>query len=79
VRPTANLRRAAERQHATAGAAYSPALQVSVAVAGVNVVPSATVCITLSISTNRAGGVLGGLVTLSTSSGVATFTGVSID
>jgi hypothetical protein len=64
---------------ATAGVALSPAVQVTVQDAQGNTVPSATNSITVAIGTNPGGGTLTGTTPVSASSGVATFSDLSIN
>jgi protocatechuate 3,4-dioxygenase beta subunit len=61
------------------GAAINPAVQVEILDAGGNRVTSATNTVTLAIADNPGGGTLSGATSHAAVSGVATFTGVSID
>lgn len=62
-----------------AGAAISPAVQVSVLDAGGNVVTTATQKITMSLGSNRAAATLSGTTTIAADKGVASFTNLSLD
>ena len=64
---------------ATAGAAITPAVRVTVQDAGGNTVTKATTSITLAIGTNAGGGTLSGTATVAAVNGVATFSNLSID
>ncbi|HSD32083.1 MAG TPA: hypothetical protein VLB49_09255 [Gemmatimonadales bacterium] len=61
------------------GATITPAVQVEVRDAGGNRVTTASNSITMAIGTNPTNGTLSGTTTLSASSGVATFSTLSID
>jgi hypothetical protein len=63
---------------AQAGAAITPPIQVAVQ-DGSGVTQNVAVDITLSISTNPGGGTLSGTTTVTSSGGIASFTGLSID
>ena len=76
------MRRSASRvsgPSSPAGVAISPAVQVSVQDAFGNTVTSSGASITVAIGTNPGGGTLSGTATVSASSGVATFSNLSID
>jgi hypothetical protein len=62
-----------------AGAAITPAVQVSVQDAFGNLVPSFTAPVTVALGANPAGGTLSGSTTVSAVNGVATFGPLSID
>ncbi|HXV91427.1 MAG TPA: hypothetical protein VD707_08660 [Gemmatimonadales bacterium] len=62
-----------------AGAAMSPSLRVAALDAQGNVATSFAGSVTIAIGSNPAGGVLSGTTTVTPSSGVATFAGLSID
>ena len=64
---------------AVAGVSVSPAIQVTIQDALGNTVTTSSAPITLAISTNPGGGALAGTVTVSASSGVATFSTLSIN
>ncbi|WPB74180.1 S8 family serine peptidase [Archangium violaceum] len=64
---------------AVAGAAISPAVKVGLADAYGNTVSTGTPNITLAIGDNAGGGTLSGTATVPAVSGVATFTGLSIN
>ncbi len=64
---------------ATVGAAISPAVKVAVQDAAGNTITSSTASITVAIGTNPGGGTLSGTKTVAAVSGVATFSGLSID
>jgi adhesin/invasin len=64
---------------ATAGSSISPAVSVTVQDAGGNTVTTSSASITIAIGTNAGGGTLSGTATANASSGVATFSGLSID
>jgi hypothetical protein len=64
---------------AVAGVGISPAFQIAVQDAFGNTVSSSAASITVAIGNNAGGGILGGTVTATASSGVATFSGLSID
>jgi hypothetical protein len=63
----------------TAGATIAPAVTVNVEDSLGNVVSSYMSTITVAIGTNTGGGTLGGMVAVAASSGVATFTTLSIN
>ena len=65
--------------NATGGATIAPAVQVEVRDAGGNRVTSASTSITVALGTNPKNGALGGTKTLAASSGVASFSTLSID
>src|SRR6266516_3302710 len=65
--------------NAAAGAAITPAVQVTVQDAQGNTVTTATTSITLAIGTNPASGTLAGTKTVAAASGVATFSTLSLD
>jgi alpha-tubulin suppressor-like RCC1 family protein len=68
--------------NANGAAAFSPVIKVSVQDAAGNTVTSATTSITVAIDNNggfQYGGTLSGTTTVAASSGVATFTGLSIN
>ncbi len=62
-----------------AGASISPAVTVQVEDANGNVVTASTASITVAIGANPGGGTLSGTKTVNAVSGVATFSGLSID
>jgi len=62
-----------------AGASIAPAVQVSVEDASGNVVTTAANSITMAIGTNAGSGTLSGTLTVAASSGVATFSNLSIN
>jgi hypothetical protein len=62
-----------------AGAAITPAVQVTIQDAQGNTVTSATNSITMAIGTNPSGGTLGGTTTVAAVSGVATFSTLNIN
>ncbi|HEX6746985.1 MAG TPA: Ig-like domain-containing protein, partial [Longimicrobium sp.] len=62
-----------------AGAAISPAVQVTIQDGFGNTVTSATDNVTIAIGTNPSGGALGGTATVAAVNGVATFSDLSID
>ena len=64
---------------AVAGAAITPAVQVTVQDAQGNTVTTATTSITLAIAANPASGTLSGTTTVAAVNGIATFANVSID
>ncbi len=63
----------------TGGVAFAPQPVVAVQDAGGNTVTTSSASITLAIGTNPSAGTLAGTVTLSAVSGVATFSGLSIN
>src|SRR6185369_1676432 len=63
----------------TAGVSVSPALQVTVQDPFGNTVTSSSASITVAIGTNPGGGTLSGTTTVLASSGVASFSNLSID
>ena len=65
--------------NATAGAAISPAVRVTVQDVDGNTVTSAAASITLAIGTNAGGGTLSGTATVAAVGGVAAFSNLSID
>ena len=65
--------------NAVAGAANTPAVQVTVQDAQGNTVTTANTSITVAIGTNPASGVLSGTMTLAAISGVATFSTLSLN
>src|SRR6266516_3156629 len=65
--------------NAAAGAAITPAVQVTVQDAQGNTVTTATTSITLAIGTNPASGTLAGTTTVAAASGVATFSTLSLN
>ncbi len=65
--------------NAIAGAAITPAVQVSIEDANGNVVTTATNAVTIAIGTNPGGGTLSGTATAAAVAGVATFSTLSID
>src|SRR5207245_501858 len=65
--------------NAAAGAAITPAVQVTVQDAQGNTVTTATTSITVAIGTNPASGTLAGTPTVAAVNGVATFANLSID
>jgi hypothetical protein len=64
---------------ATAGASISPSVTVQVQDANSNVVTGSSASVTVAIGTNPGGGTLSGTLTVAASSGVATFSNLSID
>ena len=62
-----------------AGAAISPAVQVSVEDANGNVVTSDNSSVTIAIGANPGNGTLSGTLTVAAVNGVATFNGLSIN
>jgi Flp pilus assembly pilin Flp len=62
-----------------AGASITPSIQVTVVDGAGSTVTSSSAAITLAIGTNPGGGVLSGTTTVNAASGVATFSGLSID
>lgn len=68
-----------EPSSALAGSAISPAITVEVQDAGGNVMASATNSVTMAIGTNPGSGTLGGTLSVAASSGVATFSNLSIN
>src|SRR5207253_3996821 len=62
-----------------AGAAISPAVQVSALDAANNVVPSFTGPVTVALGNNPGGSNLGGTTTVAAVGGVATFSNLSLD
>src|SRR5437016_1643301 len=64
--------------NAAAGAAITPAVQVTVQDAQGNTVTTATTSITVAIGTNPASGTLAGTTTVAAVSGVATFSNLSV-
>src|SRR5207244_1594766 len=75
----ANLVLTVQPSNAAAGAAITPAVQVTVQDAQGNTVTTATTSITVAIGTNPASGTLAGTTTVAAVSGVATFSNLSID
>ncbi len=69
----------AQPTNVAAGAAITPAVQVSIEDAGGNVDTSSTAAVTIAIGTNPAGGTLSGTVTVNAVAGVATFSNLSLD
>ncbi len=65
--------------NAAAGAAITPAVQVTVQDAQGNTVTTATTSITVAIGTNPASGTLAGTTTVAAASGVATFSTLSLN
>lgn len=63
----------------TAGAAFAPAVQVSVLDAAGNVVPTATESVTVTLGNNPGGATLGGTTKVAAANGVATFTNLTLD
>jgi hypothetical protein len=63
----------------TAGAVIAPAIQVVVQDGGGNTVPTDSILVTLSLGSNPGGATLSGPTTATTSAGVATFSGISLD
>ena len=62
----------------SAGATFSPALQIAVADAAGNAVPSASADVTVAVAGNPSGVSLAGTLTLTTNQGVATFPDLSL-
>src|SRR5439155_68392 len=62
-----------------AGAAISPAVQVSALDAAGNPVPSFTGSVTVALATNPGGATLGGTTTVAAANGVATFSPLTLD
>jgi hypothetical protein len=77
--PAAQLIFTGQPSGATAGAAISPAVQVTVQDAYGNVVTGASTFVTVAIATNPGGGTLSGTLTQSAMNGIATFPNLSID
>lgn len=69
----------AQPSDTTAASSISPAVQISVEDAGGNLVTTFSGNITMAIGTNPAGGTLSGTTTVAASSGVASFSGLSIN
>ena len=69
----------AQPQDSTGGTTLSPSIEVTALDAGGNVVTAFNGAVTLSIASNPGSGTLSGSKVISASSGVATFTNVSID
>src|SRR5207302_1484321 len=76
---SAKLGFAVQPSNTTAGVSISPAVQVAVQDAYGNTVTTATNNITVAIGTNPGGGTLSGTVTVSATSGVASFSTLSIN
>ena len=68
-----------EPSNANAGAAISPAVQVTVEDSQGNIVTSATNSVTIAIGTNPSGGALTGTATVAAVAGVANFSNLSIN
>src|SRR5436190_957150 len=79
VGPAAKLVFTVPPSNAAAGAAITPAVQVTVQDAQGNTVTTATTSITLAIGTNPASGTLSGTTTVAAINGVATFANLSIN
>src|SRR2546428_302840 len=79
VGPAAKLVFTAQPSTAVAGAAITPAVQVTVQDAQGNTVTTATTSITVAIGTNPASGTLSGTTTVAAVNGVATFANLSIN
>ncbi len=77
--PASRVAFTVQPSNATAGVAFSPAVQVAVQDALGNTVTSATNSITVAIGTNPSGGTLLGTKVVSAVSGVATFSSLRID
>jgi hypothetical protein len=65
--------------NAAAGATITPPIRVTALDAFGNIATSFTSNVTLAIATNPAGGTLAGITTVAATSGVATFSGLSIN
>jgi autotransporter-associated beta strand protein len=65
--------------NATAGSTIAPAVQVAVTDASGNVVTSNSSSVTVAVGSNAGGGTLGGMATVAASSGLATFSNLSIN
>src|SRR5437016_4133019 len=79
VGPAAKLVFTVQPSTAVAGAAITPAVQVTVQDAQGNTVTTATTSITVAIGTNPASGTLAGTPTVAAVNGVATFANLSIN
>src|SRR5204863_338595 len=79
VGPAAKLVFTVQPSNAVAGAAITPAVQVTVQDAQGNTVTTATTSITLAIGTNPASGTLAGTKTVAAVNGVASFANLSIN
>lgn len=77
--PAAQLVFTGQPSAATAGAAISPSVQVTVQDAYGNTVASATTLVTMAIATNAGGGTLSGTLSQSAVNGIATFSDLSIE
>ena len=75
----ARLAFAAGPSGTTAGTVFAPAIQVEVQDGSGNPVPTDTISITLTLGSNPAGATLSGPTTVTTSAGIATFSGISLD
>ncbi|HEY6061681.1 MAG TPA: Ig-like domain-containing protein, partial [Gemmatimonadales bacterium] len=79
VGPATRLGFRVQPANTAGGAAITPAVQVEVRDAGGNRVTTASNSITMAIGTNPSSGTLSGTTTLAASSGLATFSNLSID
>jgi hypothetical protein len=77
--PASKLAFTAQPTNVTAATSISPAVAVTVQDAQGNTVPTATNSIAVAIGTNPGGGILSGTTPVSASSGVATFSNLSIN
>ena len=77
--PATQLRFTLQPSTTTAGTGIAPAVEVTVRDARGNTVPGFTGNVTLAIGTNPGGGTLSGTTTVALASGVARFSGLSID
>ena len=77
--PAAKLAFGQQPTSTTGGATITPAVTVRVLDAVNNVVPTSSASITLAFGNNPGSGTLGGTLTQSAASGVATFSGLSVD
>ncbi|MBK7706527.1 MAG: carboxypeptidase regulatory-like domain-containing protein [Acidobacteria bacterium] len=77
--PPTQLGFVVQPSNATAGQSIAPAVQVAVQDPSGNTVTSATDAVTISISNNPGGSVLGGTVTRNAVNGIATFNDLSLD
>ncbi len=75
----AKLGYSAQPSAVVAGVAISPAVAVAVQDAGGNTVTTSSVTVTTAIGTNPGGGTLSGTLSVAASSGVATFSNLSIN
>src|SRR5207302_3950753 len=78
VGPAAKLAFTVQPSNTAAGAAITPAVQVTVQDAQGSTVTTATTSITLAIGSNPASGTLAGTTTVTAAHGVATFSTLSL-